>query len=94
MSAIAPSVSLAGLGPAGQKDGRMDAASVIGIAIVALVGFWLLGGVLMRIGGTLLILFGGAALAITGSGSAVLFLLAGSALWLAGRAHRAVRHRA
>jgi hypothetical protein len=38
----------------------MSAATVIGIAIVAVVGFWLLGGVLMRIGGTILILAGGA----------------------------------
>ncbi len=36
----------------------MGAASIIGIAIVAVVGFWLLGGVLMRLGGTLLVLAG------------------------------------
>lgn len=72
----------------------MSAASTIGIAIVALVGFWLLGGVLMRIGGTILVLAGGAALAITGNGEAVFLLLAGATLWLAGRAHHAVRHRA
>lgn len=72
----------------------MDAATIIGIAIVALVGFWLLGGVLMRIGGMLLVLAGGAVLAVTGNGGAVLLLLAGAALWLAGRAHHAVRHRA
>ena len=69
-------------------------ASAIGIAIVALLGFWLLGGVLLRIGGTLLVLAGGLALALTGNPSAVILLAAGSGMWLAGRLHHAVRHRA
>ena len=68
-------------------------ASTIGIAIFALVAFWLLGGVVLRLGGTLLIGAGGLALALAEKGIAVPLLLAGSALWLAGRFHHAVRHR-
>jgi hypothetical protein len=68
--------------------------STIGIAIVALLGFWLLGGMLLRLGGTLLVAAGGLALALADKGIAIPLLLAGSALWLAGRFHHAVRHRA
>lgn len=71
------------------KSSRMS-TSALGIAIVALVGFWLLGGVLMRLGGTLLVIAGGAALAV-GNRSAVVLLLAGVALWLGGRLHRSLR---
>jgi hypothetical protein len=69
-------------------------ASTIGIAIFALVAFWLVGGVVLRLGGTLLVAAGGLALALADREIAIPLLLAGSGLWLAGRFHHAVRHRA
>jgi hypothetical protein len=69
-------------------------ASAIGILILALLGFWFLGGLLLRVGGVLLVLVGAMGLAVTGDASAVIPLTAGTCLWLAGRFHRAVRRRA
>ena len=68
-------------------------ASAIGILILALLGFWFLGGLLLRVGGVLLVLVGAIGLAVTGNPSAVIPLTAGACLWLAGRLHRTVRRR-
>lgn len=69
-------------------------ASAIGILILALLGFWFLGGLLLRVGGVLLVLVGAMDLAVTGDAGAVIPLTVGAGLWFAGRIHRAVRHRA
>jgi hypothetical protein len=72
----------------------MDTPTLIGIGLVALVGFWLFGGIVMRTGGALLVLAGGGALALSGGRVAVFLLVAGATLWGLGRTHRAVRRRA
>jgi hypothetical protein len=72
----------------------MEAASVIGIAILTLIGFWLFGGVVMRASGFLLVLTGAGALAIGGDPGAVVPILAGVGLWACGRLHRAAHRRA
>ena len=69
-------------------------ASAIGIFILALLGFWFFGGLVLRVGGAFLVFMGAADLAITGNASAAILLTAGACLWLAGRLHRAVRRRA
>jgi hypothetical protein len=69
-------------------------ASAIGIFILALLGFWFLGGLVLRVGSAFLVFMGAADLAITGNASAATLLLAGACLWFAGRLHRAVRRRA
>ncbi|MBS1676680.1 MAG: hypothetical protein JST08_04755 [Actinobacteria bacterium] len=60
------------------------------VAILALVGPWLLGGVVMRVGGFLLFLTGAGSSAI----GAVVPLLAGAGPWACGRLHRAAHRRA
>jgi hypothetical protein len=72
----------------------MGTASAVGIAILALVGFRLFGGVLMRVGGLLLVLMGAGALAIGGGAGAVAPILAGAGLWACGWLHRAAHRRA
>ncbi len=69
-------------------------ASAIGIVILALLGFCLLGGLVLRVGGSLLVLVRAAGLAATGDGSAAIPLALGASLWFAGKLHYAVRHRA
>jgi hypothetical protein len=69
-------------------------ASAIGILILALLGFWFLGGILLRVGGVLLVLVGAMGLAVTGNANAVIPLAVGAGLWFAGRLHYAARHRA
>jgi hypothetical protein len=69
-------------------------ASAIGILILALLGFWFLGGLLLRVGGVLLVLLGAMGLAVTGNASGVIPLAVGACLWFAGRLHYAARHRA
>lgn len=66
--------------------------AVLGVALLALIGFWLLGGLLLRIGGAILALVGAAALALTGDPEALLAVAIGVALWLAGHWHHGLRH--
>jgi hypothetical protein len=68
-------------------------ASTLGILIVAVSAFWLLGGVLLRFAGLLMVLAGGLLLAATGNRDAIWLLLAGACVWLAGRLHHRLRHR-
>ncbi|HEY0280946.1 MAG TPA: hypothetical protein VGC32_21995 [Solirubrobacterales bacterium] len=69
-------------------------ASTLGILIVAISAFWLLGGVLLRFAGILMGLAGGLLLAATGDEYALWLLIAGACVWLAGRLHYRLRHRA
>jgi hypothetical protein len=72
---------------------------IVGLLILSLVAFWLLGGVMLRLGGLFvifLVLFG----LISGAGDevpagtpyAVLWLLVGALMWLAGHWHFGLRH--
>jgi hypothetical protein len=60
--------------------------------LLALLGVWLLGGVLLRIGGLFLILAGGCGVGLQHNASGVLVLAIGALLWLAGHWHYALRH--
>jgi hypothetical protein len=64
----------------------------LGLLLVALVGFWLLGGVLLRLGGLLLAAAGAFALAVSGDRNGILVVALGAFLWLAGHRHYALRH--
>jgi hypothetical protein len=66
--------------------------TALGLALLSLIGFWLFGGLLLRIGGTILALGGVAGLALTGDPEALLCVAIGVALWLTGHWHYALRH--
>ncbi len=66
--------------------------TALGLALLALIGFWLLGGLLLRIGGAVPAFAGVAVLALTGDPEALLAVAIGAALWLAGHWHYALRH--
>lgn len=64
-----------------------------GVTILgALLALWLLGGLVLRIGGLLLILAGVFGVGLQHNASAVLILATGGLLWLAGHWHYALRH--
>lgn len=68
-------------------------AATLGIAVLAFVGFWFFGSVLLRVAGLLLILIGAIGLVATRDLFAGLITLAiGLVLWLAGHWHYALRH--
>jgi len=58
--------------------------STIGVTILAVVGVWLVGGLLARWTGVLLVVVGAAGLASTGDANGFLLAALGAALWLAG----------
>jgi hypothetical protein len=64
------------------------------LAILALVLLfaWVLGGVLLRLGGIAVALAGAAGVAVSGNPKGVLVFAIGAALWLAGHWHWALRH--
>jgi hypothetical protein len=62
--------------------------------LVGLLAFWLLGGLVARVGGLLLILVGAANLALDPDAEAALLVGAGAATWLFGHWHYALRHHA
>lgn len=65
-----------------------------GIAILgSLLAFWLLGGVLLRIGGLLLVLAGGLSVALQHDASGIIVLAIGTLFWLGGHWHYALRHQ-
>lgn len=64
-----------------------------GIAVLGgLLVFWLLGGLLLRIGGLLLVLAGGLGVGLQRNANGILVLAIGAVLWLAGHWHYALRH--
>ena len=64
-----------------------------GVAILGgLLVLWLLGGVLLRIGGLLLVLAGGFGAGLQHDANGLLVLAIGALLWLAGHWHYALRH--
>lgn len=66
--------------------------TVIGIAIIAAVGLWILGGVFLRVGGVILAFVGAVSLITLGDPFALFLILIGLVLWLAGHWHFAMRH--
>ncbi len=66
--------------------------AIIGIAIIAAVALWLLGGVFLRVGGVILALVGAVSLITLGNPWALLVVLIGFAMWLAGHWHFALRY--
>jgi hypothetical protein len=58
--------------------------SAIGIAVLAVIGIWLFGGLLARWSGALLVVVGSAGLATTGDANGFPLVALGAALWLVG----------
>jgi hypothetical protein len=58
--------------------------SAIGVAILALAGIWLLGSLLARWSGALLVVAGLVGIAITGDANGLLLIVLGTVLWLGG----------
>lgn len=58
--------------------------SAIGVAILVIAGIWLLGGLLARWAGVLLVAAGSAGLASTGNSNGLFLVALGALLWLAG----------
>lgn len=58
--------------------------SAIGVAILVVAGIWLIGRLLARWAGALLIAAGSVGLAITGNANGLLLVALGIALWLVG----------
>ena len=65
--------------------------AAIAIAVVAVVGFWIAGGVLLRAGGMIVAIFGVLVLAFDHSLVGIILLAVGVLLWLAGHWHYALR---
>ncbi|HEU4905474.1 MAG TPA: hypothetical protein VFT19_05095 [Solirubrobacterales bacterium] len=64
-----------------------------GVAILGgLLVLWVLGGLLLRIGGLLLVLAGGFGVGPQHNANGVLVLAIGALLWLAGHWHYGLRH--
>lgn len=66
--------------------------AAIGIAVVVIVGFWIVGGVLLRLGGMLVAILGVLVLAVDHSLAGIILLAVGVLLWLVGHWHYALRH--
>lgn len=68
------------------------ALTVIGIAIIAVIGFWTLGGVFLRVVGVVFAFAGTVALITLQDPVALFMLVLGFVMWLAGHWHFALRH--
>jgi hypothetical protein len=66
--------------------------SLLATGVLIVLGFWLLGGVVLRVGGVLLVAGGLLSTAATGSPSAALATVLGGLAWLCGQWHHAARH--
>ena len=69
--------------------------NVLTFGVVALGGLlvlWLIGGLLLRIGGLLLVLAGGLGVGLEHNANGILVLAIGALLWLAGHWRYALRH--
>jgi hypothetical protein len=68
------------------------ALTVIGIAILAVGGFWIFGGVFLRIVGIFFVIAGVISLLTLGDPIALFMIVLGFVMWLAGHWHFALRH--
>lgn len=66
--------------------------TVFGIAILAVVGFWLFGGVVLRVAGIVFVFVGLVSLVTLADPAALLMVVIGLVMWLAGHWHFALRH--
>lgn len=66
--------------------------TVFGIAILAIVGFWLFGGVVLRVAGIVFVFAGLFSLVTLADPVALLMVVIGLVMWLAGHWHFALRH--
>jgi hypothetical protein len=66
--------------------------TVIGVAILAIGGFWLFGGLFLRVFGIIFAIAGAISLISLGEPIALFMVLLGFAMWLAGHWHFAIRH--
>ena len=67
-------------------------AAALGTTVLALLAAWLLGGLVLRSAGVLLILAGAVGLAGSGDANAALLLGIGALVWWAGQLLYALRH--
>ncbi len=66
--------------------------SLLATGVLVALGVWLLGGVVLRVGGVLLVAVGLLSTAATGSPSATLLTLLGGLAWLGGQWHYGACH--
>lgn len=66
--------------------------SLLATGMLIALGVWLLGGVILRVGGLLLIATGLLSTAMTGSPQAALLTMLGALAWLAGQWAYGARH--
>lgn len=66
--------------------------SIIGIAILVLGGFWLFGGIFLRVVGVIFVIVGVVNLLTLGNPIALFMIVLGFVMWLAGHWHFALRH--
>lgn len=66
--------------------------TIFGIAILAIVGFWLFGGVVLRVAGIVFVFVGLVSLVTLANPAALLMVVIGLVMWLAGHWHFALRH--
>ena len=67
-------------------------AFALGVTVIAIVGSWIAGGILLRTAGLTVALLGALELAINHNRAGIALLAAGAAVWLAGHWHYALRH--
>lgn len=68
------------------------ALTVIGIAILAVGGFWIFGGVVLRVVGAVFAFAGVVGLVTLANPTALFMVVLGLVMWLAGHWHFALRH--
>ena len=66
--------------------------SLLATGVLVALGAWLLGGVVLRVGGVLMVAVGLLSTAATGSPSAALLTLLGAVAWLCGQWMFGLRH--
>ena len=67
-------------------------ATVLGVGLLFAAGFWLLGGVALRLGGGMMVLVGVAGLAAYGQLAGLFLIVIGFPLWLGGHWLYGLRH--
>ncbi len=66
--------------------------SAVGVLALALIGFWIFGGVALRLAGIVIVLAGLLGLSLAGNSDGLIVLAIGACLRLAGHLHFRLRH--